>query len=318
MKAFIQVSPRLTLPPGHARSAVGHPDVYLCCRLLSPPVRAPVHPTQLPLSSHFTFPAPIPFNYLSFKTQTSNSITMPYVLGHPLPPPPPYAAFYKDMSMLPTFTTSSRQIARFFHSQGWRVLHVSLEHAGPAPASESSWSSASTLVDAESSSTNHDTPSPSPSSSPPADAQSPLASAPPNANPLRMHPITAAADDEAPPDPSPPRCCLAHPTSSIAACGPCVELHSYLLPIDTAIFFGPQASPLQLSCFKYYAWWGGIKILNENGMVDLWVVNKRAMWKRDQEVKREREGKRLEGEKKKDRRRMWKALEGRVLGRRRS
>lgn len=218
--------------------------------------------------------------------------------------------------MLPTFTTSSRQIARFFHAQGWRVLHLSLQYDDTAPASERSWSPASTVAEAGPSTTDLDTYSPSSSSSSlsPADAQSPPASAPPRANPLSMHPITTTADDDdaAPPDPSPPRCCLAHPSSSIAACGPCFELHSYLLPIDAAIFFGPQASPLQLRYFKYFAWWGGIEIHDERGMVDLWAVNAWAVWKRDQEMRREREGKTLEGEKKRVKRRMWKALEGRM------
>lgn len=225
--------------------------------------------------------------------------------------------------MLPTFTTSSRQIARFFHAQGWRVRHASLEHDNTASASESSWTSASIVAeagpsivaDAGPSTTDHDTPSPSSSSSSlsPADALSSPASALPRANPLSMHPITTTADDDAaPPDPSPPRCCLAHPSSSIAACGPCVELHSYLLPIDAAIFFGPQASPLQLRYFRYFAWWGGIEIHDERGMVDLWAVNTWAVWKRDQEIRREREGKTLEGEKKRVKRRMWKALEGRM------
>jgi hypothetical protein len=271
--------------------------------------RLPSILTQLPLSSQLQIPHPFLSTTSTSKHSLPISTTMPYVLGHPLPAP--YGAFYMNMSMLPTFTTSSRQIARFFHSQGWRVLHVSLEYDDSAPASESSWSSATTVAEVGPSAADHDTPSPSSSSSPPANARSSPASAPPNANPLSMHPIIAAAA-HAPLDHFPPRCCLAHPSSSIAACGPCVELHSYLLPIDCAIFFGPQASSLQLRYFRHYAWWGGIEILDERGNVDLWAVNAWAVWKRDQEAKREREGQTLEGEKKRVKRRTWKALEGRM------
>jgi ABC-type ATPase with predicted acetyltransferase domain len=71
------------------------------------------------------------------------------------------------------------------------------------------------------------------------------------------------------------------------------------------IFFGPQASPQQLNCFMYHAWWGGVDILNEHGMVDLWAMNEMAVWRRYEEGRRVRVRvrKRLRG-----------ALEGRRRG----
>jgi hypothetical protein len=148
---------------------------------------------------------------------------MPYILVHPLPPPKrnPYKPD------LPTFTTSSRAIAHFFHSHGWRARHVYADMYAPSPSLPPSL--------------------PSQRSSCPYSLR--------NSTISRNGYIsgTTLLSHDTPPAEKESECCRASPHSSIVACGPVVELHCYQLPLNSAIFHGPPATALQKRYLRWYA-----------------------------------------------------------------
>lgn len=204
---------------------------------------------------------------------------MPYILVHPLPAPYslPYGA------PLPIFTTSSRQIALFFHGHGWRVRHVYVEYAVSTPAGESS-SLAAPALDITSST------SAAPRQTP---AQVFLQSSP--CWPTTRHLNNPGAPALSPrvvhdPDPDTEKdaCCTLHPPSAILSCGLVTELHCYQIPIDAAMFRGPRAFPLQIRWLRYYAW-GYIDIEDENGLVDLRRVDIEAVRRRNEKERKRRE-----------------------------
>ncbi|KAF9694676.1 hypothetical protein EKO04_007325 [Ascochyta lentis] len=168
---------------------------------------------------------------------------MPYILVHPLPPPHrnPY---YPE---LPTFTTSSRAIAHFFHSHGWRARHV----YAPAPFSSVSPSpSVSKLLSTSRYSSLNASHTPSTNSSKPS-----------------LHRPAAQSEDG---DES--ACCYACTGNAVVSCAGVVELHDYGIPINTALFYGPWATDMQVAYLRYYAW-GHVEFAKEEE-VDLRVVNR--------------------------------------------
>ncbi|KAF3003660.1 hypothetical protein E8E13_008311 [Curvularia kusanoi] len=203
---------------------------------------------------------------------------MPYILVHPLPAPYslPYGA------PLPIFTTSSRQIALFFHGHGWRVRHVYVEYAVSTPAGERSSLAA---------------PAPDMTSSTPAaprhtPAQVFLQSS--SYWPTTRHlnnpgtPAQPVHDPDPDPDTETDACCTLHPPSAIFSCGPVTELHCYQIPVDAAMFRGPRAFPLQIRWLRYYAW-GYIDVEDGNGLVDLRRVDMEAVRRRDEGERKRRE-----------------------------
>ena len=71
-------------------------------------------------------------------------------------------------------------------------------------------------------------------------------------------------------------CCSNSTGSSIASCSGIVELHSYQITINTAIFHGPLASLHQITYLMYYAW-GHVDLEDSDGGVDLRMSNVEAM-----------------------------------------
>jgi hypothetical protein len=195
--------------------------------------------TSLSLSSSFTYTYTRAHRYRNYNHKflqlyCSSSIfassrlnsNMPYILIHPLPPPRrnPYAP------ELPTFTTSSRSIAHFFHSHGWRAHHVyadlfpSISAFNTPPSLTSSRSSSTCSIRSNCSIGSNDYIS---------------------ASSLSSHHYA--------PEHELTKCCLNSTGSSILSCGPVVELHSYLIPLNPAIFHGPPATAMQVRYFRWYA-----------------------------------------------------------------
>lgn len=147
---------------------------------------------------------------------------MPFVLVHPLPPPR-HNPYYPS---LPTFTTSSRPIAHFFHSHGWRAKHIYI----PFPPRFCTCSSTPS----------HESPPSSPSrhSSPRGQTG---------------HIVTSSLSLPQPPAPDDNRACCPSRPSSIQSCGPVLELHCYNIPVSSALFHGPFATENQVSYLQYYA-----------------------------------------------------------------
>lgn len=241
----------------------------------------------------FTFPFPsssfthrynncdlFPSNNISilFASFRHNS-NMPYILVHPLPPPRrnPYAP------ELPTFTTSSRAIAHFFHSHGWRTRHVCTAHPPSTSASPS-------LTTSRSSST---------------------CSVRSNGTVRSNGYISASSlsskllglPQEQKQERKPTACCLTSTSTSLLSCGPIVELHSYLIPLSPAIFHGPPATALQVRYLRWYAY-PHIDLNNADGEIDLKLPNLEALalqkegeedfWRRERKAERHRRRKERE------------------------
>jgi hypothetical protein len=165
---------------------------------------------------------------------------MPYILVHPLPPP--YRNPYHPD--LPTFTTSSRSIAHFFHSHGWRAKHI---YAPPPELSSILPSATSTIP---------------PIPSTPTQLSSSLQGA-------KALPTTKTAHTTA-------ICCRSYTPSSLLTCSNITELHCYNILLDPAIFHGPPATPRQKQYLLYYAW-GKLEVEDEEGNVDLWLPSEEVM-----------------------------------------
>ncbi|KAF2631207.1 hypothetical protein BU25DRAFT_488625 [Macroventuria anomochaeta] len=171
---------------------------------------------------------------------------MPYILIHPLPPPR-HNPYYPS---LPTFTTSSRAIAHFFYSHGWRARHVYIS-SPPSPDGSSATAS----------------PTGSPSSS------HSLSLSTTSLGYIDAFTLSLSRaslpDDEA-------LCCRASTGSSILSCGAIIELHCYAIPINKSIFHGPSATKLQIKHFLWYAH-PHISFEVSGGVVDLHLPNQEAM-----------------------------------------
>lgn len=200
---------------------------------------------------------------------------MPYILVNPLPPPRrnPY---HPDLR---AFTTSSRAIVRFFHSHGWRARHVYAAFppstSSAAPSLTSTRSSCPCSVRSTGSIGSNDYIS-----------ASSLSSHFPGPEPEHEH------EHEQPP------CCLTSSDSSLLSCGPVLELHCYLIPLNPAIFHGPQATALQVRYLRWYAHPHICFDSDGGGGVDLRLPNQEAL-----ALQRERDEEFWRGERKAERRR---------------
>ncbi|KAF3045710.1 hypothetical protein E8E11_003374 [Didymella keratinophila] len=176
---------------------------------------------------------------------------MPYILVHSLPPPRrnPYAP------ELPTFTTSSRAIAHFFHSHGWRARHVYAAYppitssAPPSLTSSRSSSTCSTRSNGSIGSNDYI-----------------------SASSLSSKLLGPELEQEN----EPTECCLTSTGSSLLSCGPIVELHSYLIPLNPAMFHGPPATAMQVRYLRWYAH-PHIDFDASDGTVDLHLPNLEAL-----------------------------------------
>ncbi|KZM23895.1 hypothetical protein ST47_g4859 [Ascochyta rabiei] len=208
---------------------------------------------------------------------------MPFILLHPLPPPrrnPHHPA-------LPTFTTSSRAIAHFFHGRGWRARHV----YAPPRCSESESDADAEEEDEEKEEKEEEgeefssrCSSLSISSMSYIDARTLSAS--------RRRRVADIGDEENGQGEEEEEeeeegggggggggeCCRSSRETGIVSCGAVVELHDYGIPIDGALFHGPWASARQVEYLRYYAW-GYIEFGEgngdgeEDGVVDLRLLN---------------------------------------------
>lgn len=164
---------------------------------------------------------------------------MPYILVHPLPPPRrnPY------VPESPTFTTSSRAIAHFFHSHGWRARHV---HSAYFPTNSSA--------------------PPSLTSSRSSSASTARSNGSIGSNDYIS--ASSVSSHHCAPEPEPTPCCLNSAGSSILSCDPLIELHCYLIPLNPTIFNGPSATAMQVRYLRWYAH-PHINFDNSNGDVEL-------------------------------------------------
>ncbi|KAF3043985.1 hypothetical protein E8E12_004498 [Didymella heteroderae] len=168
---------------------------------------------------------------------------MPYVLVHPLPAP----KRNPSKPDLPVFTTSSRAIAHFFYSHGWRVCHVYSEYPPTTSATSSLTSSRSSSKCSSTSTT----------------SLGYIAA-------RQLSVYQPAIDQEA------TRCCLDRPVSSVLSCGPVVELHCYQITLNAAVFHGPPATAMQRRYLRQYPH-PHISFEAKDGDVDLHVPNRAAL-----------------------------------------